>query len=331
MQRPTTFDLITIGDATLDVFLKIQEATVSCQVNKPQCLLCFNYADKIPVEEVVKIPGAGNASNAAVGGSRLAMRTSIASVIGNDTVGKEILQGWKREHVDMSHVHIDRQHASNYSTVLSYEGERTILVYHHPHKYVLPALEESEWIYYTSIGPGHERLEQQLLRHLTKHPQHRLAFNPGTHQLKRGLDALAPVIKRSDLFTVNFEEASRLLTDGDRPVQNMLASFSKLGAKIVVITDGANGSFATDGKMTWKMGIFPVKVKENTGAGDAFTTGMLYGLWKGFDMPNAMRIGTANAWSVVQYIGPQAGLLNERQLKAVLRKFSRIAAQNLNP
>lgn len=323
------YDLITVGDATLDVFLQIQEATLSCQLNKPQCLLCFNYADKIPVEAVIKVPGAGNASNAAVGGSRLGMRTAITCVVGDDEAGKEMRQGWERERVAAAFVRTDRHHDSNYSTVLNYHGERTILVYHHPHRYVLPTLQETAWIYYTSIGPGHERLEQQLLGHLTKHPRLHLAFNPGTHQLKRGLDALIPAIKRSMLFTLNKEEASRLLEDGDRPIQNMLMSFSKLGAAIIVITDGPNGSFATDGKTVWKMAVFHGPVKERTGAGDSYTTGMLYGLWKGLSIPDAMRIGTANAWSVVQHVGPQAGLLNERRLTTVLKKFQNIKAQTV--
>ncbi len=320
-------DLLTIGDATLDVFLRIHEATLSCQINKQQCLLCFNYADKIPVESVIKIPGAGNASNAAVGGARLGMRSAIVCFVGNDEVGREMLAGWKQARVATSYVRIDRRHDSNYSTVLDYHGERTILVYHQPHEYVLPSIDGADWIYYTSIGPGHERLEKQLLAHLAHYPKQPLAFNPGTHQLRRGLKALTPVIKRSSLFAVNREEADRLLEDGHRPVENMLMSFAKMGAKVVVITDGEHGSYATDGKKMWNMGIFPGKVVERTGAGDGYTTGMLYALWKGMTVPEAMRVGTANAWSVIQRVGPQAGLLNEQVLATTLKKFARVQAR----
>ena len=317
-------DLIAIGDSTLDVFLNIHEATVSCQLNKSHCLLCLEYAEKVPVESVVKVPGAGNASNAAIGGSRLGLQSAIVSIVGNDDVGQDVIKSWKKEKVSTAYVQVDRKRETNYSAVLSFQGERTILVYHQPRVYRLPTLPPTKWIYYTSIGKKHEQMEKQLLMHLKKHPTIKLAFNPGTHQLHRGLKSLKPAIARSDLFIINKEEAIRLLEDGERPVPNMLMSFAHMGAKQVVITDGDKGSYATDGQKIWFCPIFPGPVKERTGAGDSYTIGTLYGLYDGHPLPSAMRYGTANAWSVVQKIGPQAGLLTKSSLTKVLEKFSKI-------
>lgn len=324
MQRIPSLDFIAIGDTTLDVFLQISEATVSCQLNRAQCLLCLEYAEKIPVEAVVKVPGAGNASNAAVGARRLGLKSAIVATVGKDTVGDEIRAGWKKEGVDTRYVTLDAKDGTNYSTVLNFHGERTILVFAHERKYKLPTLDGAKWIYYTSLGPGHEKLEKQLVAHLKKHPQQKLAFNPGTKQLRRGLKALKPVIARCDVFIVNKEEAARLLEDGERPIQNMLMNFIHLGAKVVVITDGPKGSFATDGTRVWKLGIFKGPVIERTGAGDSYGTAFTCAIAQGHDIPEAMRHGTANGWSVVQKIGPQAGLLDARSMKATLKKFSKI-------
>ncbi|MSR85366.1 carbohydrate kinase family protein [Candidatus Uhrbacteria bacterium] len=321
------FDLIAIGDSTLDVFLHINEATVSCQLNKTQCLLCLEYAEKIPVESVLKVPAAGNASNAAVGGSRLGLKTAIVSIVGGDETGKEIIACWKQEGVARAYVQIDRQHETNYSTVLNFHGERTILVYHQPRTYRLPKIDGAKWIYYTSIGKKHEILERQLLTHLKHYPKTRLMFNPGAHQLHRGLNKLKPVIARSSLFIVNKEEAMRLLEDGERPIPNMLMNFHHLGAGIVVITDGSKGAYATDGKQIWSCPIFPGPMVERTGAGDSFSTAFLYGLSRDWSIPDCLRAGTANAWSVVQKIGPQTGLLNTTGLNKVLKKFSKIKAR----
>lgn len=324
MPRTPSLDLIAIGDSTLDVFIQIHEATVSCQLNREQCLLCLEYAEKIPVESVVKVPGAGNASNAAVGAARLKMRTAIVSIVGLDDVGQEIVASWKKEHVDQRYVQVDSNHDTNYSTVLNFQGERTILVYNQPRAYVLPPIDGTDWIYYTALGQKHERLEHQLLAHLKKNPKQHLAFNPGTQQLHRGLKAIQPVIARSDLFIVNKQEAMRLLEDGERPIPNMLLSFHHMGAKVVVITDGPNGSYATDGKEIWQCPIFPGPIVERTGAGDGYTIGFVYGLFHKFHIREAMRIGTANAWSVVQKIGPQAGLLTQRNIYTVLKKFAKV-------
>ncbi|MCC7522609.1 carbohydrate kinase family protein [Candidatus Uhrbacteria bacterium] len=320
------YDFIAIGDSTLDVFLTISEASVSCQINKEQCLLCLEYAEKIPVDSVVKIPGAGNASNAAVGASRLGLKSAIVSVLGKDEIGKEILSGWKREKISTKYVVFDPKKETNYSTVLNFKGERTILVHAEKRKYVLPNIEGVNWVYYTALGPGHEKLEKQLLAHLKKHPHQKLCFNPGTKQLRRGLDSIKPVIARSDVFIVNKEEAELLLGDGVRPIQNLLASFIHMGAKIVVITDGPKGSHASDGKTVWSLPIFDGPIVERTGAGDSFATAFVCSLHMGMNIPEAMRAGTANSRSVVMYIGPLKGLLTKSQLKASMKKFHKINA-----
>jgi sugar/nucleoside kinase (ribokinase family) len=317
-------ELIAIGDSTLDVFLDIDDATLNCQLDKKQCLLCFDYADKIPVLEVVQVPGAGNASNAAVGGERLGMRSAIVSIVGNDEIGEEIIRGWKKEGVSTQYVTTDKTRATNYSTVLNYKGERTILTHHEKREYRLPRISPTKWIYYTSIGEKHERQEKALLTYLKNHPKTKLAFNPGTHQLHRGLDALKPAIKQSEVFILNRDEASRLLEDGERPIHNMLANFHHIGAKIVVITDGPDGSYASDGKNVWYMPIFKGPIKERTGAGDGYTIGLIYGLYTKRDLSEAMRYGTANAWSVVQFIGPQKGLLYKTKMEKIVKKFARV-------
>jgi len=315
---------IAIGDSSLDVFVMIDEATVSCQINKPHCLLCLNYADKIPVTHMAKIPAAGNASNAAVGAARLGAKSAILSVIGDDDIGDETLAHWKKEKVSTQFVSRDPRHPTNYSTVLSYKGERTILVHHEPRHYSFPAIPSSAWIYYTSLGKGHEQLERRLLAFLRQHPQTKMTFNPGSYQLRRGLESLKPMIKRSSVFILNKEEAEALLGQGALPVPALLDALSAFGPDITVITDGPNGSFARNGGKTWQLGTFPGPETERTGAGDAYATGFTLACMNNQPLPEAMRWGTANAWSVIKQIGPQAGLLKTEEMKHALAKFARI-------
>jgi sugar/nucleoside kinase (ribokinase family) len=318
------FDFIAIGDSTLDVFLQLSEASLSCQINKEQCLLCLEYAEKIPVDSVTKIPGAGNASNAAVGASRMGLRSAIVSILGKDEIGKEIIAGWKKEKVSTQYVTFDPKRETNYSTVLNFKGERTILVHAEKRSYALPKIDGAKWVYYTSLGPGHERMEKQLLAHLKKNPHQQLCFNPGTKQLRRGLAAIKPVMARADIFIVNKQEAELLLGDGERPVPNLLVALKHLGPKIVVITDGPNGSHATDGITMWSLGIYNGPVVERTGAGDSYATAFTCAIHLGWSVPEAMRAGTANGWSVVQFIGPQKGLLNKQKMHSALKKFAKV-------
>ncbi len=320
-------DFISIGDSTLDVFVMINEASLSCQLSKEECLLCLDYAEKIPVEGVTKINGAGNASNAAVAARRLGLRTAIVSIVGKDVLGREIMQGWRDAKISTKYVQIDPERDTNYSTVLIFQGERTILVHAEPRTYRLPKLDGAKWIYYTALGPDHNRLETELLAHLGKHPEQKLCFNPGTQHLRRGIESLKRVVARADLFIVNKQEAEHLLQNGERPIINLLTHFIHLGAKNVVITDGPHGSYATDGKSFWFCPVFPGKIVERTGAGDAYATTFVCALTWGWSIPDAMRAGTANAQRVVQFIGPQAGLLNKTGLQKALKTFARIKAK----
>ncbi len=327
--RRSLFDVLAIGDCMLDVFVTIHEASVSCALKRDACQLCLPYGEKVPVEGITKIPGAGNSSNAAVGFTRLGLATAMVSTIGHDETGQLILTHWRREGIATHLVTRDKKLETNYSTILSFQGERTILVYHQPYTYHLPALPEAAWVYYSSLGKGHESLEKSLLGYLQHHPDTRLTFNPGTHQLRRGLKALRPVIKRSEVFIVNKEEAELLLACEATPVPDLLEELHAYGAKTTVITDGVQGSYAMDDEERWHCPMFPGKEVERTGAGDSFATTFSYARFHNKTIPEALRYGTAQAWSVVQFIGPQAGLLSKQKLDRVLKQFAKIQAKRL--
>lgn len=92
-----------------------------------------------------------------------------------------------------------------------------------------------------------------------------------------------------------------------------------MGPEMVVITDGPNGAYGFDGTTYQHIGIFPVPVVERTGAGDAFSTGCLAALIQKKSLRDAMRWGTFNSASVIQKVGPQAGLLKKNEMMKLLR------------
>lgn len=311
------FDLISIGDSTLDVFLEIDEATVLCELEKKNCQLCINYADKIPVKKVTKIPGVGNAANLAVGLTRLGLKTAIYTILGNDDIGKEIFHRFKKEGIAPDYIQFDKKRGTNYSAVLNFKGERTILVFHEPRSYKLPKFTKTKWIYFSSLAAGHESLHQPLIDFVIKNKV-KLGFNPGTFQLKEGLKIIRPIIKASTLFIVNKEEAQKLAGEIE-DIKELLLVLKKEEPEIVVITDGPKGSYAFDGKVFYFQDIFDVTVVERTGCGDSYSTGFICALICGRDIPEAMRWGTINAAFVLQKIGAQEGLLRKNELLKILK------------
>lgn len=328
-KRTVAYDLIAIGDATVDVFLKIHDASVQCTLDQRNCLLCFRYADKVPVEGITETPAAGNAANNAVGSARLGLAAALVTVLGDDDAGRGIRKELKNNRVALPYVTRDRRRRTNYSVVLSYRGERTILVYHAPRTYRLPKLASAFWVYLTSMGQGWERIIPSLITYQARAGA-RLAFNPGTHQLRSGLAVLGPLLTRTSVLLVNREEAAFLLNApaGTEP-ERLLRRLSDLGPKTVVLTDGPEGSYALHDREVWFVPPFPLPAVERTGAGDAFSTGFLAAMLYGTGVAEAQRWGTLNAGSVTQYIGPQAGLLTLSGMRKMLKRYPKVVAKPL--
>lgn len=319
-----SFDVIAIGDATLDIFLELKRAQIACELKQRDCKIIFDFGAKLPVERVTHIPGCGNASNAAIAARRLGLKTTLLSIIGDDAVGEQTMRRWKQERVNTSLIQIDRHTSTNSSTVLSFQGERTIFVYHHKRHYQLPRLPITRWLYYTSLGKGHERFERDLIAHLDHYSNIQLCFNPGTYQLARGKKGLSPIIKRSTILSLNREEAEMLLEKKDASVSALIQGLHRLGSRIVLLTDGERGSYASDGAQIWHLKIFQGKALERTGAGDSYTAAFMSAIAMRHTIPEAMRMGTANAWSVIQHVGPQTGLLTPTEMGRVLMRFRQV-------
>ena len=73
---------------------------------------------------------AGNAMNQAISSSILGLKTAFYTVIGEDSAGNDILEQLKRYGVKDDCVQKDKENSTNVSAVISFNGERTILVYH---------------------------------------------------------------------------------------------------------------------------------------------------------------------------------------------------------
>lgn len=322
------FDVIAVGDTTQDIFLKMEDVGLQCDLNQENCKICFDYANKIPVEQKTDVPAVGNAANHAMGAARLGLKTAIYTVVGDDAQGHAADDIFKQNKVDTRYLHFDMERGTNLSMVINFQGERTIFVYHEPRKYQLPKLDETIWIYLTSAsGDGVEKLNEQSLAFLGSHPAAKLAFNPGTYQLRFKREGLRPLLRLSDILFLNREEATALLESDTNDIKTLMSGFHELGVKTMVITDGPKGSYVSDGKNTWYAGIFAGEVVERTGAGDAYGSGFLSAIVKGKDILEAMAWGNANSTSVVQYIGAREGLLTPVGLKKMIEKNQNIKAE----
>jgi sugar/nucleoside kinase (ribokinase family) len=315
-------DLLSIGDASYDVFLAPSESESLCQLDEKKCFICLGYGDKIPVKEIEFTIG-GNAANNAVGTRRLGIATGIVLTLGDDALGRQIAEKLQTEGVDTTFVIPQKAGKSDYSTIITYTGERTILSYKSPRSYEFPVkLPTVSWVYLTSMGDTFEPFYNHLYDWLILNPQVRLAFNPGSRQIRRGLEAIGKILAKTKVLFVNREEAEKLtgLESSSGKEKELLGALVKLGVANPVVTDGGNGSFVFDGTRYLKCGILPVDAYERTGAGDSFGSGVLAALIKGRGFEEALIWGTVNSASVIGYTGGQRGLLKEEDLPVWLER-----------
>ena len=317
-------ELLSVGDVTWDVFLSPTESEALCTLKERECYICFTFGEKIPVKSIDYSLG-GNAANNVVGARRLGVRSGLVTTLGGDSTGNLIVERLEKEGVDMDYVIQQPMAGSNFSTVINYAGERTIFTYHAPRSYEFPVhLPVTPWVYLTSMGEAFQPFYNHFVDFIHKNSTIKLAFNPGSRQLRAGIEALKPILEVTHVIYVNREEAEKLtgMDDSHGADKELLTNLSSLGPKIAIITDGGNGSFVYDsmGKKYYKAGVLPVDAYERTGAGDAFGAGCIAALIKGKGFNEALLWGTVNSASVIGYVGSQKGLLKESDMPEWLER-----------
>jgi len=315
------YDFIAIGDIVTDAFIKIKEATVEDGTDGGT-KICMRFGDKIPYEDVYIIPAVGNSSNASVSASRLGLKSVLVTNLGDDYYGKECLDVLKKEKVGTEFVKIQKNKKTNYHYVLLFNEERTILIKHEDFAYSLPKIKSPKWIYLSSLGPNSLAFHLEIEKYLNKHPEVKLAFQPGTYQIKLGTSALAGIYKRANLFSCNREESQRILGVKEDDIKKLLQGIHNLGPKIVAITDGKLGAYLYDGDKMWFMPPYPDPKPpiNRTGAGDAFFSTFIAAILLGKSVEEALRWGPVNSMSVTQQMGARAGLLSRKKLEELLSK-----------
>jgi len=309
------YDVITIGSATRDVFLRSKHIRIlddpTFSTGEAQC---FALGSKIEVGDILFETG-GGATNTAVGFVRQGLQTAFVGRIGHrDARGRELLAVMEDEGVDTSLVVRDHKRSTGYSAILlTPRGERTVLVYRGASADFrvaeLPLRKmRSRWYYVTSLA-GNLDVVRAVFRH-AKRTHAKIAWNPGAGELTSGYQKLLPLLRMTDVLFLNREEASSLLKVDYAHDRLVFERLCIALPGLVVITEGTDGAVVCDSGYRYVSSTHNIKVVDTTGAGDAFGCGFLgaYIRTKG-DIVRALQFGTANAESKLRHIGAKTGLL----------------------
>ncbi len=320
-----TYDFIAIGDIVIDAFIELDKdsADVSKDLDTGRLTLHMPFGGKLPYKDVTVVNAVGNSPNAAVAAHRLGLRSALVTNLGHDRYGTDCLTQLRREGVDTDFVKVHEGKTTNYHYVLRYGAERTILIKHEEYPYALPNFPTPpKWFYFSSIGENGVAFHDEIAKYLKEHPETKLAFQPGTFQIRLGKERLKDLYAVTEIFFCNKEEAQEILGTKEQDMPTLLRMMRDLGPKLPVITDGPNGAFALDhDDKAWYMPMYPDPKEpvSRTGAGDAFSSTFTSAIILGEDVGTALAWGPINSMSVVQNIGAQAGLLTREELLEYLK------------
>ena len=326
------YDVITIGTATRDVFLKSElfKAVKDSHFDKKSGFPtgeaeCFPLGAKLEVEKPVFTVG-GGATNAAVAFARFHFNTATVIRIGNDVEGEGIVDELKKEEIKTFDIR-DSKEGTGYSTILlDTHGERTVLVY----RGASGNFKEDEIsfdafkcdVLYIVPATIPFNLVEKVIDESIKRGCRFIAINPSKYYVEAGAEKLKNILSKSLVVILNREEASTLTGVNFDDEKGIFRAFDALHKGIVVMTDGFRGVFVSDGERIYKAGVFKEKHRiDRTGAGDAFGSGFVAAMMSnGFEINEknvsyAIRYASANATSVVEYIGSQSGILTREQFE----------------
>jgi ribokinase len=317
-----TFDVITIGSALLDIYLKSDDfAKLSAKQFPDGKALALEYGGKTEVDSIEVCSG-GAATNNAVSFAKKGFKTAVIAEIGTDLIGTTVKEELKRERVDVGMLVEEESEETGISCIMVHpQGGRSVAVFRGASK--LLTVEDipwhkldTKWLFISSLGGDIKLLKELITYAKANHIQ--LAVNPGKAELEQAkTTGRAKLYQEVDILILNREEAA-LLTDEPYHQDHFWQLPQTIpGPHIVFITDGKHGGkVSVDGHTRWyKPKIVPAL--EETGAGDAFGSAVVAAIIKGHSLDRAIKWGTAQAASVVSFMGAKRGLLSRTAIEKI--------------
>jgi sugar/nucleoside kinase (ribokinase family) len=307
------YDVITFGSITIDVFLGTEAMERKGKLEYP-------VGTKIHIRDIdFKVGGCG--INVALGLKSLGIRPALLGKYGDDHNTVIIKEKLRREKLPF--LGPPGKGKTGYSIILdSVRHNRTILRYRGASDELKPQELKtskimSKWLYLSS-SKGDTFESQKVVVDLALKKGIKIAYNPGIYECMNGRKDIRKILRATDLIILNMGEAVALSKKAN-PI-DILVAIRRMGPKIVCITDGGKEVFCYEKGEVYRLKPHKIKIKERTGAGDAFSAGLIAGMVRETGIEYALQLGLANSESVVKYFGATNKLLSWREASQIIKK-----------
>jgi ribokinase len=271
--------VITIGSATMDVFVECDEANIVsvCSKNKSSDFMSYPYGSKIDISTFSSNVGGGGI-NTACNFANLGFDTSAIFKIGDDVYSEGILDFFKSHPVKLDHIITNPETSTGFSIILvSFQGDRTVLAHRGANAEIqeseidFEAIKNADLIYIAPLNGNSNKVLEPIVEFAHANNT-RICFNAGTTSIKKGLEHLNKILSSAHIVVMNKEEATMTTGIQVRPdtkiekfshelihkdIKEMLKRLKVKDYQVVVITDGSKGAYAFDGTKFYFCAPFP--------------------------------------------------------------------------
>ena len=303
--------IVSLGSALQDIYLIDHDDLVPTSIGDAAIFGKVLVGSKVDIDRISYEVGGGGV-NSAITFARHGHEAVFIGNISRDPAGMAIIKALNREGIDSSYVNFLERKSTGTSVILldSKSGERTILTCRGASEQFGNFDEKDldliqpDWLYVTSLRGDLDTLKRFFVK--ARELGAKVMFNPGVKELEQASD-LTKLLKYVDVLNVNKAEAGQLVSG--KVLMELLSHLSNY-VSTVIITDGMMGGIATNGAETYRFGIYEdVKMKDATGAGDAFGSGFLASIANGREFKQALVFASANSTSVITKLGANRGIL----------------------
>jgi sulfofructose kinase len=264
------------------------------------------------------IVGGGCAANAAVAVVRLGGRASLATRLGADKLGDDIVADLEAEGVDCAYAgRFEGRRSSLSAVMVDAHGDRMIVNYRDPK---LP--EGADWLPDpTSLGLGAVLAD-------TRWPTGAAAIMRRARDLglTTVLDAEPPIAPAEDALRaashIAFSRDGLAEWSGTDDLEEGLASVASDTGAFVCVTDGARGVRFHAGKERGKVPAFAVEAVDTLGAGDIWHGAFALALAEGRNETDAIRFASAAAALKCTQFGGRAAMPARREVEHFLMEHA---------